>query len=281
MKHFAIIGHPIAHSLSPLMHNTAFEALGLDCRYEAIDVEKDDLGETVSVLKERAIDGFNVTLPHKQEIMPLLDDIEEDAQIIGAVNTVLRRNDKLVGLNTDLTGFTESLTPFNSRLQNASVLLLGAGGAARAVLYGLLRFHQASRILILNRSLEHAEELAAAFSGIRAETPLSGESLFDNNLQKTIDEADVIINTTSVGMKPYPDASPLEEVKFKKTHFIMDLVYTPVETKLMKAASDSEATTLSGLEMFLHQAIGQFELWTRQPAPVGVMRSVLERHFST
>jgi len=280
MKHFAIIGHPIAHSLSPLMHNTAFEALGLDCRYEAIDVEKDDLGETVSVLKERAIDGFNVTLPHKQEIMPLLDDIEEDAQIIGAVNTVLRRNDKLVGLNTDLTGFTESLTPFNSRLQNASVLLLGAGGAARAVLYGLLRFHQASRILILNRSLEHAEELAAAFSGIRAETPLSGESLFDDNLQKTIDEADVIINTTSVGMKPYPDASPLEEVKFKKTHFIMDLVYTPVETKLMKAASDSEATTLSGLEMFLHQGAAAFYRWTGQSMPFDAVKKAVLKNLT-
>jgi len=277
MKHFAIIGHPIAHSLSPLMYNTAFEALGLDCRYEAIDVETDDLQETISGLRERAIDGFNVTLPHKQEIMPLLDDIEQEAQVIGAVNTVLRRNDKLVGLNTDLAGFTESLSPFKSRLENASVLLLGAGGVARAALYGLLRFHQASRILILNRSLEHAEELVAAFGGVRAETQLSSESLFVENLQKTIDEADVIINTTSVGMKPYSDASPLEDVTFKKTHLVMDLVYAPVETKLIKTARDSGATTLSGVEMFLHQGAAAFHLWTGQSMPIDVVKkAVLE-----
>jgi len=280
MKHFAIIGHPVAHSLSPLMHNTAFEALGLDCRYEAIDVEADDLQETVSGLKERAIDGFNVTLPHKQQIMPLLNDIEEEAQVIGAVNMVVRRNDGFVGLNTDLMGFSQSVAPFKSRIENANVLLLGAGGVARAALYGLLQSNQPARVLVLNRSLEHAEELVAVFSAVHPETTLSSESLFDDNLQKTVDEADVIINATSVGMKPYPDASPLEDVKFRKKHLIMDLVYTPRETKLLKTAADAGATTLSGLEMFLHQGAAAFHLWTGQSMPLDIVRKVVQENLA-
>jgi shikimate dehydrogenase len=279
MKHFAIIGHPVAHSLSPLMHNTAFEALGMDCIYEAIDAEPDDLGEVVSGLRDRGIAGFNVTLPHKQTIMTLLDEVEPEAVVIGAINTVVWNNDKLVGLNTDLPGFVEAVSPFKSRLENARVLILGAGGAARAALYGLLRHYQPSRILILNRSLEKAEEIAAVFGNVRPETQLSSESLFVDNLQKTVNDADVIINATSVGMKPYADASPLEDTKFKKTQLIIELIYVPSETKLIKTAQESGATTLSGLDMFLHQGAAAFQLWTGKNMPMDIVRNAVVQNL--
>ncbi|HLA69521.1 MAG TPA: shikimate dehydrogenase [Bacteroidota bacterium] len=279
MKQFAIIGHPVAHSLSPLMHNTAFEALGMDCRYEAIDVEPDDLGDAISGLRTKSFTGFNVTLPHKQEVMKVIDEVEPEAKAIGAVNTVVRTNDRLVGLNTDLLGFLESLSPFKTRIEGASVLVLGAGGGARAALYGLLGHHKPARILVLNRSLEKAEEIAAAFGDVRPETKLSAESLFVDSLQKTVDAADIIINTTSVGMKPYSDASPLEDTEFKKTQLIMDFIYVPIETKLIKSALKSGATALSGLEMLLRQGAAAFQRWTGQEMPLDIVRSAVVQNL--
>lgn len=279
MKQFAIIGHPVAHSLSPLMHNTAFEALGMDCRYEAIDVEPDDLEGAILDLRKRGFSGFNVTLPHKQSVMKLLDETEPEAEAIGAVNTVVRTNDKLIGLNTDLLGFLESISPFRSRIEGAKVLILGAGGAGRAVLYGLLRHQQPASVTILNRSLEKAEEVAAAFTTVRPETKLTSESLFVDNLQKTIDEADVIINTTSVGMKPYSNASPLEDAKFKKSQFIMDCVYVPIETKLIRMALGSKATALGGLDFLLHQGAASFQRWTGQAMPFEAVKNAVLKNL--
>ncbi len=279
MRQFAIIGHPVAHSLSPLMHNTAFEAMGLDCRYEAIDVEPDDLAGAILDLRKREFSGFNVTLPHKQAVIKLLDEVEPEAEAIGAVNTIARTGDRLKGLNTDLLGFLESLSPFKSRIEGAKILILGAGGAARAVLYGLLRHHQPASVTVLNRSLEKAEEAAGAFVNVRPETRISSESLFVENLQKTIDDADVIINTTSVGMKPYSNASPLEDAKFKKTQFVMDCVYVPIETKLMKMALNSGATVLGGLDLLLHQGSASFRLWTGQAMPFDTVKNAVVQNL--
>lgn len=247
----------------------------MDCRYEAIDVEPDDLGGAILDLRKREFSGFNVTLPHKQGVMKHLDEVDPEAEAIGAVNTVTRTGDRLIGLNTDLLGFLESISPFNSRIEGARILVLGAGGAARAVLYGLLRHHQPASVTILNRSLENAEEVAAAFADVRPDTKISSESLFVDNLQKTIDEADVIINTTSVGMKPYSDASPLEDAKFKKTQFIMDCVYVPIETKLIKMALDSKATVLGGLDLLLHQGSASFRRWTGQTMPFDTVKNAV------
>lgn len=275
MNLYAIIGHPVAHSLSPLMHNTAFELLGLQCRYEAIDSEPEDLRETVATLREKGYSGFNITLPHKEAIRSHLDEVDKDAQIIGAVNTVVRRDNKLVGINTDTRGFLRSLEPFRTRITGSRVLLLGAGGAARAVLCALLQHHQPARVVILNRSLERAEQLALDFGNLQPLVPLSAESLFDDNLQGTVAQAEVVINTTPVGMIPYTHSSPLEETKFSKNQLCMDLIYVPLETKLLKRAQEAGATTVGGLDMFMHQGAESFRLWTGQDLPEEPVRETI------
>ncbi len=278
MKRFAILGHPVSHSLSPLMHSTAFQALGLDYTYEAIDVEPEDLKETLGRLREEGYAGLNVTLPHKQEMIKHLDELEKDAEIIGAVNTVVIEQGKMVGLNTDMTGFSEWLLPHQSRLEGAAVLLLGAGGSARAVLAALMLRNKPAQVTVLNRTLENAEQLVASFRDLQPSIRLSAESLFDDTVQQFVGEASVIINTTSVGMKPYADASPLEEVAFDKKQMVMDLIYVPPETKLIETAAKAGATALSGVEMFLNQGAASFRRWTGKTMPLDLVRkAVLEK----
>ncbi len=152
MIRYAIIGHPIAHSLSPLMHKTAFTALGVDARYEALDVPPDNLRETVRNLFEQNYGGFNVTVPHKESIVPLLDALDVDARIIGAVNTVVRNRGRFIGYNTDTIGFMRSLEPFHQRVRNKPVAVLGAGGGARAVIHTLLSNQITHHIVVINRT---------------------------------------------------------------------------------------------------------------------------------
>ena len=278
MKQFAIIGHPVAHTLSPVMHAAAFEALSLDCSYEAIDVEADELAATIEDLRAKPIAGFNVTLPHKETLLPLLDELDPEVHQIGAVNTVVERDGKLVGYNTDVAGFLRCAAPARSRIEGGHVALLGAGGAARAVLYGLLHHLKPAKVTIFNRTLDRSEQLAQEFSSISSETRILTESLFDDNLQKNIKQVSAIINTTSVGMRPYADASPLEDVHIGKEQAVIDLVYAPLETKLLKSASKAGAMAIGGVEMLLHQGAASFALWTGKEMPLDqVRKKVLER----
>ena len=260
------------------MHSTAFEALGLDCTYEAIDVEPDDLVAQVGHLRTRGISGFNVTLPHKESILPLLDKLDPAAKEIGAANTVVAGDGTLVGYNTDVVGFLRSVEPIRQRIEKGHVALLGAGGAARGVLYGLMKNLKPPTVTIFNRTLERSERLAQEFGSLGKETRVLAESLFDDALRKNIREADVIINATSVGMEPFRDASPLEEVEIGKKQTVVDLIYAPLETKLIKTARDAGATVISGFEMLLQQGAAAFSLWTGKEMPLDNVRAkLLER----
>ncbi|MBI2619547.1 MAG: shikimate dehydrogenase [Ignavibacteriales bacterium] len=276
MTRYAILGHPISHSLSPLIHNTAFELLGLDCRYETVDVEPDDLKEKIAELALGEYGGFNVTIPHKETILPFLGKLEKEAKTLGAVNTVVRRDTTWTGYNTDVYGFRSCIEGYKDRMRGTEVLVLGAGGAARAVVYALLGTVQPKGTTILNRTVDRAEDLAAVFGTMTGPGCLRAEALFQEDLQSLVDRSGTIINATSVGMKPYTDASPLEEIKFGKHHLVIDLIYTPGETTLMKAARTAGATAVGGFGMLLHQAAKSFSLWTGKEMPLETVRQKVE-----
>lgn len=260
MQRYAIIGHPVSHSDSPRLHHAAFAAANLDCRYEPIDIDPTELREGIASLKASGIAGFNVTIPHKEAILPLLDRVDDTVRAVGAANTVVHRDGILTGHNTDIHGFRALIAPFETAVNGGAVGVLGAGGASRAVLHVLTTSFTARRIVVLNRTTERAEQIAAAFSS--PGVPVVPESLFQDDLQGLVGDLDVIINTTSVGMKPYTDASPLEDVKFRKNQIVVDLIYTPAETVLLRGAREAGATVAGGLEMFLQQAAESFRLWT-------------------
>lgn len=274
MKRYAIIGHPVSHALSPRLHTAAFRALGLDCTYEAIDIAPDELPRGLQSLRDEGFAGFNVTVPHKEAVLSLLDGVDEAARKVGAVNTVINNAGKLLGTNTDVFGFTKLAEPFADAINRHPVAVLGAGGSARAVLFGLTSAFTPARITILNRTIERAERLASEFT--TEAVVVKPEPLFQDELEATIHEASVVVNTTSVGMKPFVDATPLEDVKLKGGQVIIDLIYTPPETALLKAARAAGATGANGLDMLLHQAAGAFRLWTGKEMPMEEVRKELE-----
>jgi len=275
MRRYAIIGHPVSHSLSPALHNAAFEALGLDCRYEAIDIEPGEVKERFAELCADGFAGFNVTVPHKQAVIPLLESIDETAKAIGAVNTIVKQGRGYKGYNTDVQGFLKLAEPFAALISGKHVCVLGAGGAARAVLYGLTKKFSPKHITVLNRTIDRAEAIAADFSS--GPVLIKPESLFQDGLQKLVKDASVIINTTSAGMKPYTDATPLDGVKFRKDQAVIDLIYTPSETTLLKEAKKAGARAANGLEMWLAQAEEAFRLWTGKELPPGARKAIEEQ----
>ncbi len=274
MKRYAIIGHPVSHALSPYLHTAAFKALGLDCSYEAVDTSPEDLATTIHKLRDEGIAGFNVTVPHKEAIIPLIDSLDDAARGVGAVNTVTITAGKLAGTNTDVYGFIKLAEPLAPAIAGKHVAVLGAGGAARAVLYALTSEFRPERITLFNRTLDRAERLASEFT--TEKILITPESLFQEDLKKLFGEVSVIINTTSVGMKPYTDATPLDEVKFGKGQAVIDLIYTPPETALLKAAREAGATGVNGLEMLLYQAARAFGIWTGKEMPMDAVKKAVE-----
>ncbi len=257
---YGIIGHPVGHSLSPLLHNRAFRALGLNCVYLAFDVT--DLEGALSGIKALGIKGLSVTIPHKQSIMRFLDEIDHVAKRIGAVNTVLNKDGRLIGTNTDWIGAVKALEEEAGRLDTKKVLVLGAGGSARAVVAGLAE--RGARVLIANRTLEKAKDLAEQFDA----RWYSFDELPDV-------EASIVVNTTSVGMAPDLERSLIPSDLLPKYAIIMDIVYSPLKTKLLRDAERAGCKTINGLRMLLYQAVAQFELWTGKPAPVKEMEHAL------
>ncbi len=223
-KVVAVFGHPVAHSVSPTMHNAAFDALGLNWCYVAFDIRPEAIGSAVEAVRALGMVGVNVTVPHKGAVMPYLDDVDSMARRVGAVNTIHNRNDRLVGYNTDVTGFLRLLESHEVDPEGLSVLVLGAGGAAKAVACALLEA-KVARLKILNRTLEKAKALAASLatqdSGVPVESgPLRGETLRD-----TVAEAELIVNTTSYGMHPnYDVPSIIPEDMLNNRHTVCDLI---------------------------------------------------------
>ena len=250
------------------MHNAAFGHLGLEVIYEAHDVPPAALREAVSGLRDERVLGANITVPHKQAIIPLLDALSDAAAAIGAVNTVVNDSGRLVGHNTDAAGFLRALLEADFEPREERVVVLGAGGAARAVVYALLT--AGAVVGVYNRTPERAESLVSAFANLGAVDVVTPE-----DLDARVRGADGLVNTTSVGMARGghdPDTSPLPGTLTPYRGFVCDIVYRPPKTRLLKNAEAAGLRTQNGLPMLIHQGAEAFRLWTGRDAPVEVMR---------
>lgn len=266
-----VMGDPIGHSKSPAMHNIALEASGIPGMYVPLHVKPEQLAEAVAGTKALGFSGFNVTIPHKVEMLKLMDELDESAVCCGAVNTVVIQDGKLKGYNTDGIGYVRSLKEaLNSELSGKHITILGAGGAARGVVYALLREQPAS-VTVINRTVDKAEQLATEFS----QDTLQVQSGSYDTLDKVLAQTDILINTTSIGMSPNSDKTPLEQSRIPEGIIVSDLIYNPLETRFLREAKSRGCTVVGGLGMFVYQGAYAYEYWTGQPAPVSVMRSAL------
>lgn len=267
-----LLGYPVAHSKSPQMLNRVCEILNIPAVYLAYAVAPEQLPQAVAGMRAMGFIGFNVTIPHKVAIIDLLDELDETALEIGAVNTVVQRDGKLIGYNTDGIGYLRSLQEeTNVDLTGKTVTLLGAGGAARAVATTLAKAGIA-KLVIANRTVSKAEELAAMTSKWTTTEAIGMENIAD-----TICHTQLLVNTTSLGMSPNIDASPIATELLHSKLLVSDLIYRPRETKLLQAASAVGAQTHGGLGMLLHQAAVAVEHWFDQAAPLKEMWEILER----
>lgn len=271
-KTYAVIGDPIDHSLSPAIHNAAFAFLGLDCSYIAYRIPKDDLAAGIESLKLINIAGFNVTIPHKVQMMKFLDYADEDCKIIGATNTVDNQNGKFKGYNTDMDGFLEPIKKRNLSCKDSNVLLVGAGGAARAIVAAFAK-EKAHKITITNRTKEKAEELVKFANKLGMESEYTDLTTAGN----TAGNYKFIVNATSVGMKG--NTSPISTRTINKDCMVYDIVYMPVDTELLEQSRKQGATTVYGWEMLLAQAMRSFEIWTKRKAPYEAMKLTLLGRF--
>jgi len=264
---YGILGHPLGHSLSPLMHNTAFRRLGMDAAYLPFDTEPSALAPTLRALRAAGLKGANVTIPHKTAVIPLLDGIDGTAARIGAVNTIVGQGGKLRGFNTDVAGFVGALKAAGVRIKGARALVVGAGGAARSAVFGLVE--NGAAVTVVNRRRRRAEELARHLGG--AEIAI-GDSC---DMGSVAERSDIIVNCTPAGMRGFGAACPVPARCIAPGAAVMDLVYNPERTRLLLAAGRRGATTVSGMEMFLRQGMEAFRLWTGRPFPEKAVRRAL------
>lgn len=270
-----LFGNPVAQSMSPDMHNAAFHKLGLNFAYMAFAIEQSGLRSAVEAIRALSMRGVNVTIPHKVAVMEFLDEIDAEALAIGAVNTIVNEDGKLIGYNTDGRGFVRSLIEETGvPLTGKRVLILGAGGAARAVGVSLAK-EGIQQIIVANRSRERAQELSDHLS--RFVPSSSAISLSDC---EDLQAVDIVINTTSVGMYPEINHSPIPKELLRPHLLISDLIYNPYQTKLLSEGLEIGAKIHNGLGMFVHQGALAFEMWTGQPAPVDVMKRVVEQRLA-
>lgn len=273
-----VIGNPVEHSLSPAIHNAAFRELGLNFVYLAWRVEA--IGDAINGL--RALGNFrgaSVTIPHKVAAMSFLDDVDATARHIGAINTILSEKGKLTGYNTDATGALRALREGGAELKGQRVVLLGSGGAARAIAFALATEGAVEGLDLLGIDDKERETLAAE---LRLKTSIAVEDLHLDQaaLKKTLTNARVVVHCTPIGMSPRVEDSCIPSSLLHPGLTVMDIVYNPRETRLLKEARAAGCRIIYGLEMFLHQAAAQFELWTNRSAPTDIMRAVLESRFS-
>lgn len=256
---FCVIGDPISHSLSPVMHNSAFAHIGYNGVYLAFNVKQ--VSSAIAGIKGLGIKGVSVTIPHKLTVMEFLDEIDESAVKIGAVNTIVNRQGKLYGSNTDYLGATNALLEKTS-IKDKNVIMIGAGGAARAIGYGILS--EGGRLKIVNILEDEGKQLARDLDV--EYYPL--QDYKDYNCQ-------ILINATPIGMSPNIDEMPIKKEYLQKDMVVMDVVYNPLKTRLLKEAEDIGCITIGGVSMFVYQGVAQFELWTGKKAPVDVMRKTV------
>lgn len=255
-----IIGSPVEHSLSPIMHNAGYKALGLNFAYTAFNIT--DVKETLLGVRALGIRGVSVTVPHKLSVMPFLDKLDASAKEIGAVNTIVNDNGKLIGSNTDCEGAIRALEE-KTKIEGKQVFVVGAGGAARAIVFGLKKKN--AKIKIINRTVNRAQTLAK-------EVEIQYGNLTDLS---EIKNSDILIHATTTGMHPNSNNSLIPKEYLHKNLVVFDIVYNPKETKLIKDAGEVGCQIVYGYKMLLYQAVAQFELFTGVKAPVEVMEQAL------
>lgn len=270
----ALMGCPVEHSLSPLMQNAAFAAAGLDLVYLAFAVTPSGLPAALAGLKALGFRGANVTVPHKEAVIKYLDAVEPTAARIGAVNTIVNEGGRLTGYNTDASGFLRSLQEAGFDPAGKKAVILGAGGAARAVAFALAGAG-CTGLTIANRTLERAGHLAAALAGLSV--LVKACALEEEELRPRVEEADLVVNATSAGMAPMEGAVPLPAAWLHAGQWVYDLVYNPLETRFLRDARQRGCRAISGLGMLLYQGAAAFTLWTGKPAPVEVMGEALRK----
>lgn len=274
-----IFGCPVEHTFSPAIHNAAFDATGLDYAYVPFRVEPRSLAAAVEALRALGMVGVNVTIPHKETVLPLLDELSDEAKLIGAVNTIVNRSGKLYGDNTDGKGYLRALREAGFDPAGKNVLFLGAGGAARAVAMQLA-LAGVKKINFANRTGRRAGELAqsvAEATGIKVETIPWPDQAGGQLPDRVLAESDLVVQATPLGMSPNIDeAVPLPFEAFRPGQVASDLIYNPVETLFLKKAGQAGADTVNGMGMLLHQGTLAFELWTGAVAPLEVMRAALK-----
>jgi shikimate dehydrogenase len=274
-KVFGIFGYPVEHTFSPGMHNAAFAKLRMDACYVPFTVNPAQLKDAVSAVAALGLCGLNITVPHKEKVLARLDDLSEEARLIGAVNTIQIQDGKLIGHNTDGRGFIRSLREnagFNPK--GKTVLLIGSGGAARAVGFSL-SLAGVRKVIFFDVDAKKADTLAR---DIRKKTGIDAHSIAVDALAPSAAAADCLINATPLGMKK-DDPLPLKKEFIQKKHLVCDLVYNPAETALLKAAKERGANRLPGIGMLLYQGVIAFEIWTGARAPVSVMKNALSRQM--
>lgn len=269
-----MLGHPVGHSLSPAMHNAALREMGVDGVYVAFDVTPADLPEAVRGLQALGVRGVNCTIPHKEALVPLVDELSADAEVIGAVNTLLFQEGRVLGHNTDAPGFLAALKAAGGEPAGKRVLVLGAGGSARAVVVALAR--EGAEVLLANRTPERAAELAEHVQEKIAGARIRPLALEPRELAAAAAEAELIVNTTSLGMSPRTgEMAPVPPEAFHSGHLVYDLIYNPQETELLRTARERGARTAHGAGMLARQGALSLELWTGRPAPAELMERVV------
>ena len=266
-----LIGHPVEHSFSPPMHNAAFDALGMDYTYVAFDVNPAELQKAIEGAKSLNIRGFNVTIPHKIEVMKYLDEIDDVARLIGAVNTIDFKN--LKGYNTDGIGAVRAIEEVTS-IKNKNVVIAGAGGASRAISFYIAKYG-ADSLTILNRNVDKAQSLAGDVSNSGLIDDVKSDSI--NEINAYLADADILVDTTPLGMHPHINDQPIATAENMHDELVVfDAVYNPNETVLLKQAIEAGAKPVYGIKMLLYQGAESFKIWTGADAPVDIMEKALK-----
>jgi shikimate dehydrogenase len=273
----AVIGNPIEHSLSPAIHNAVFAACGLNWAYVAFRVEM--LKQAIAGIRALGIKGVSVTIPHKVAVMAMLDTIDAAASAIGSINTIVNTDGHLTGYNSDGEGALQALRDAGSDPAGKRVIILGSGGAARAIAITLALKAPPAKLTILGAVEEEVLKLSSD-SAHRSAVAVAGELLTDTSLAPALHECEILIHATPVGMHPKTDRSLVPAQLLHKNLVVFDIVYNPLKTRLLMDAERVGCTVIPGIEMFLNQAAIQFKLWTGKDAPRKVMRTVLEKHFA-
>jgi shikimate dehydrogenase len=270
-KRVVLIGHPVAHSLSGAMHQAGFDALGIDATYELWDRAPIELAEAIAELRTDAFLGANVTIPHKERVVPMVDRLTEEGHATGAVNTITREGKRLVGHNTDVAGFRVALDRLVGRQKMPRhAVVLGAGGGARAVVYGLIT-EGFQRIIVFNRHLHRAEAMVKHFGRSAAHMELRAMPWHESIIEAELAKARILVNATSIGLTN--DESPIPAETLNSELLVLDLIYA--RTRLLRDAAAAGCTVADGEVMLLHQGAAAFTLWTGQPAPLDLMQERL------